>query len=68
MPEEPIPMRKLTHKRGKQEQRAWAASLSVAERLQAAAALTRRLYQMRGIDIDAFKTDLTPRRTARRKG
>ena len=40
---------------------------TIPERLSAMTALTRRLDQMRGIDIDQFKNDLTPRRVRRPK-
>ena len=60
--------RKLTHDQAKMEQRIYWSQKSIPERLAAGAALTRRLYQMRGIDIDQFKTDLTPRRVRRSKG
>jgi hypothetical protein len=41
---------------------------SIPERLAAATALTRRMYRMRGIDLDELKADLTPRRVRRRQG
>ena len=39
----------------------------MAERLAAMTALTRRMYRLRGIDLDEFKTDLTPSRVRRRQ-
>ena len=57
---------KLTHEQARQEQRLYWSRKTVAERLAAMTALTKRLYAMRGIDLDEFKTDLTPRRVARR--
>ena len=39
---------------------------TVAERLTASRALTKRMYLMRGIDLDGLKPDLTPRRVSRR--
>ena len=58
--------RKLTHEQGRAEQRLYWSRMSVPERLAAATALTKRMYLMRGIDIDEFKTDFTPRRVRRR--
>jgi hypothetical protein len=60
--------RKLTHEEGRREQRLYWSSKTVAERLAAMTELTRRMYAMRGIDLDEFKTDLSPRRVRRRKG
>ncbi len=48
------------------EQREYWSRKSIAERLAAATELTRRMYQMRGIDIDERKTDFTPSRVRRR--
>ena len=59
--------RKLTHEQGKMEQRLYWSRKSIPERLAAATALTKRLYKMRGVDLDEFKTDFTPRRISRRQ-
>jgi hypothetical protein len=58
--------RKLTHEQARQEQRIASSRMSVAERLAAMTELTRRMYAMRGIDLDECKADLTTRRVARR--
>jgi chromosomal replication initiation ATPase DnaA len=59
--------RKLTHLQGRMEQRLYWGSKSMPERLAAMTALTRRMYLMRGIDIDERKTDFTVSRVRRRK-
>ena len=59
--------RKLSHDEARMEQRLYWSRKSVAERLAAMTELTRRIYKMRGIDTDVFKTDFTPRRVRRRK-
>jgi hypothetical protein len=59
--------RKLTHAQARMEQRLYWSRKSMAERLAAMTALTRRMYRMRGIDLDEFKTDLTPSRVRRRQ-
>jgi hypothetical protein len=61
------PARKLTHEQARAEQRLYWAGKTIPERLAAATALTKRMYKMRGIDIDELKPDLTPRRVARRQ-
>jgi hypothetical protein len=61
-------LRKLSHAEARTEQRLYWSSKSIPERLAAATALTKRLYQMRGIDIDEQETDLTLRRVSRRQG
>jgi hypothetical protein len=60
--------RKLTHDQARAEQRLYWSSKTVAERLVAMTELTRRMYSMGGIDLDEYKTDLSPRRVRRRKG
>ena len=57
--------RKLTHHQARLEQLLYWSRKTIPERLAAAAALTKRMYQMRGIDIDQFKADLTPSRVRR---
>jgi len=58
--------RKLTHEQARAEQRLYWSRMSAPERLAAATALTKRMYMMRGIDIDERKADFTPRRVRRR--
>ena len=60
--------RKLTHQQARMEQLLYWSRMSIPERLAAANALTRRMYSMRGIDIDQYKTDLTFSRVRRRQG
>jgi hypothetical protein len=60
--------RKLNHREARMEQLLYWSRKSVAERLAAATELTRRMYRMRGIDIDERKADFTPRRVRRRQG
>ena len=60
--------RKLSHGGGRMEQRMYWSQKTVTERLAAATELTRRMYRMRGIDIDERKADFTPSRVRRRKG
>jgi hypothetical protein len=60
--------RKQTHTQGQMEQLIYWRGRTIPERLAAATALTRRMYKMRGIDLDAFETDFSPRRVSRRKG
>ena len=62
----PLAPRKLTHLQARAEQRLYWFNKTPAERLAASAALTKRLYAMRGIDLDERKTDLTPSRVPRR--
>jgi hypothetical protein len=59
--------RKLTYHQARMEHLLYWSRKSVPERLAAAHALTRRMYRMRGIDIDQYKTDLTPSRVRRRQ-
>lgn len=59
--------RKLTHAEARAEQRLYWSAKTVPERLAAAAALTKSLYKMQGIDLDESKTDFTPRRVSRRQ-
>lgn len=59
--------RKLTREQARLEHLLYWSRKTVAERLEASEALTRRLYQMRGIDLDDGKADLTARRVRRRK-
>jgi hypothetical protein len=59
--------RKLTHDEARREQRLYWSQKSAAERLAAMADLTRRMYKMRGIDIDERKADFTPSRVRRSK-
>jgi hypothetical protein len=59
--------RKLSHQEARTEQHLYWSRKSIAERLTAATELTRRLYRMRGIDIDERKADFTPSRVRRRQ-
>jgi hypothetical protein len=59
--------RKLNHGGARMEQRVYWGQKSVAERLAAATELTKRMYRMRGIDIDERKADFTPSRVRRRQ-
>jgi hypothetical protein len=61
------PPRKLTPEQARAEQRLYWSRKTPAERIAAAAALTRRSYAMLGIDLDERKADLTPRRVPRRR-
>jgi hypothetical protein len=63
----PLAPRKLTHEQARTEQRLYWSGKSMAERLTAMTELTKRLYQMRGINLDERKADFTPRRVRRRK-
>lgn len=58
--------RKLTREQARMEQHLYWSRKTVAERLEASWALTKRMYLMRGIDLDEYQTDLTPRRVSRR--
>ena len=60
--------RKLTRAQARMEQRVYWSRKTVAERLAAMTDLTRRMYRMRGIDLDELKADLAPRRVRRRQG
>jgi hypothetical protein len=68
MPDEAMRPRKLSHEEARREQLLYWSRKTIPERLAAMTALTRRMYLMRGIDIDEFKADFTPRRIPRRKG
>jgi hypothetical protein len=59
--------RKLSHDEARMEQHIYWSRKTVAERLAAMTELTRRMYKMRGIDIDERKTDFTPSRVRRSK-
>ena len=50
------------------EQLLYWSRKSIPERLAAATELTRRMYRMRGIDIDERKADFTPSRVRRSQG
>jgi hypothetical protein len=50
------------------EQRLYWSRKSIPERLAAMTVLTKRMYRLRGIDLDEFKADLTPSRVRRRQG
>jgi hypothetical protein len=50
------------------EQMLYWSRKSIPERLAAATALTRRMYRMRGIDLDEQEADFTPGRVRRRQG
>ena len=58
--------RKLSHAEAREEQRRYWGRMSIPERLAAAAELKKRMYRMRGIDLDALEPDWTPRRISRR--
>jgi hypothetical protein len=60
--------RKLTHHQARLEQLLYWSRQSIPERLAAATVLTKRMYRMRGIDIDERKADFTPSRVRRRQG
>jgi hypothetical protein len=60
--------RKLSHDAARMEQHLYWSGKSVAERLAAATELTRRMYKMRGIDLDERKADFTPSRVRRLRG
>ena len=49
--------RKLTHLQARAEQRLYWSKMSIADRLAAATALTKRSYSMLGIDPDELKPD-----------
>ncbi len=65
MPNDDAP-RKLTHAQANAEHHLYQSTKTIEKRLEACTAITRRLYAMRGIDLDDFKTDLTPSRAPRR--
>ncbi len=68
MPDESMRPRKLSREEARREQLLNWSRKTIPERLAAMTALTKRMYRMRGIDIDEFKADFTPRRIPRRKG
>jgi hypothetical protein len=57
----------LSHDEARAEQRLYWSRKSIPERLAAMTELNRRMYAMRGIDIDALKSALTPRFVRRNK-
>lgn len=57
--------RKLSHDQARQEQLTYWSTKPVAARLEAAATLTRRLLEMRGIDLAQSETDWTVTRVRR---
>jgi hypothetical protein len=67
MPDESLRVRKLSHEEARMEQLLYWSRKTIPERLAAMTALTKRMYRMRGIDIDEFQADLTPRRIPRSK-
>lgn len=60
--------RKVTAETARMEQHRYWLGKTVAERLAAMTDLNRRMYRMRGIDVDEFKTDWTVSRVRRSKG
>ena len=60
--------RKLSHEAARTEQRVYWSRKSIPERLAAATALTRRLYEMRGLAYDEQQADFTPSRIRRQRG
>lgn len=56
----PTAARMLSHEEARAEQRLYWSRKSIPERLAAMAELNRRMYQMRGIDVDQISADLTP--------
>jgi len=60
--------RKLTRAQASAEQRVYWSRKTIPERLAAMTDLTKRMYRMRGIDLDELKADLAPRRVRRRQG
>ena len=59
--------RSLSFREARLEQLRYWAGKSIAERLNAAATLTRDCYRWRGVDLDQSETDFTLSRTSRRK-
>ena len=68
MPDESTRIRKLSREDARMEQLLYWSRKTIPERLAAMTDLTKRLYRMRGIDIDEFQADFTPRRIFRSKG
>lgn len=62
-----LSVRKLTHEQARLEQRLYWSKKSISERLAAAAALTKRMYKLRGIDLDEQESDWNPRWVPRSK-
>jgi hypothetical protein len=60
--------RMLTRDQAKMEERLYWSRKTAAERIMSAAAITKDLYRMRGIDLDAPGPSLTARFVARRRG
>jgi hypothetical protein len=60
--------RKLSHHEARMEQLIYWSRQSVAARLQAATALTRRMVEMRGMSYDEQQADFTVSRVRRRRG
>jgi hypothetical protein len=60
--------RKLTRAQASAEQRVYWSRKTIPERLAAMTDLTKRMYRMRGIDLDELKADIAPRRVRRRQG
>jgi hypothetical protein len=59
--------RMMTREQAKTEERLYWSRKTAAERLAGAAAITRDLYRMRGIDLDAPGPSLTAQFVARRR-
>ena len=59
--------RKLTREQARTEDLLYWSNKTVAERLEASEALTRRLYEVRGINRDDTEADFTPSRVRRSK-
>jgi hypothetical protein len=59
--------RKLTQHQARMEHLLYWSGKSIPERLAAMTALTRRMYKMRGIDLDERNADFTPSRVRRRE-
>ena len=60
--------RKLSYREARLEQLVFWSRKSVAERLAAMTALTRRMVEMRGIAYDEREADFTVSRVRRRRG
>lgn len=65
---EPGGPRKLTPAQARIEQRLYWEGKSMAERFAASRALMERMYRLRGINLDALRTNLNPRLVSRRRG
>ena len=65
----PLPAgRKLRYHEARMEDLVYWSRKSIPERLAAAASLTRRMYQMRGIAYDEQEADFTFSRVRRHRG